>query len=118
VLAAERFPLLPETQVRTERLRVDLRTRPGLQINGSGGFDPFALMDLPGVGVEVGDERLGVEQLELGPGQKTLRPRLLFQETDRGLVAVKADAKLHFPYERPGPFRFVSRLGGRFPPRR
>ncbi len=103
-LAPEGLPLLPEVHVRADGFVVDLLARPGLEVDRPLRLDALALRDLPGVHPRVVDERLRVEELEGRAGEKVLRPRLVFEKPDRGLVAVEARAHLHRADERLRPF--------------
>src|SRR5205814_865606 len=79
-------------------------------------LEPLPLLDLPGVGVEVSDERLRVVELQGRAREKPLRPRLFPQESHGRLVAVKSHADLRLPDERAGPLRLVSARARRLPP--
>ncbi len=74
--------------------RLDLGPRPGLQVDGAARLDALPLLDLPGIGVEVGDERLRIGELQGRAGQEPLRPWLVFEESHGRLVAVKSHAEL------------------------
>ncbi len=108
VLAPERLPILPDPGVGLHGFAIHLGPRPGLQVDGAARLDALPLLDLPGIGVEVGDERLRAEKLQGRAGQEPLRPRLVLEESHGRLVAVKSHAELRFPDERAGPLRFVS----------
>jgi hypothetical protein len=67
----------------------------------------------------VGDERLGIEELEHVALERGVGPRLFLEKTDRGLVAVEGRPKLALFDEGPGPEgvvaeapRFLADAGG------
>ena len=72
----------------------DLLEGPPLQIDLVIGHDPLAAADLPGVGLGVGHQAVGVLEVEHRAGGGVVRPRLLAQEPHRGLVAVEGGAQL------------------------
>ena len=81
----------------------DLLEGPPLQIDLVIGHDPLAAADLPGVGLGVGHQAVGVLELEHGAGGGVVRPRLLSQEPHRRLVPVEGGAQLDLLHQGPGP---------------
>ena len=90
----------------------DLVARPGLEVDRALGLDLLAAVDLPGVGLVVGDERVGVEELEHVALDGGVRPGLFLEEADGGLVAVEGRAQLAFLDQGPGPEGVVAGARG------
>ena len=111
-MVRQALPVPPDALERGPGLRVDLVPRPGLEVDGACGLDALALVDLPGIGFVIGREGLGEEKVQHVAVDGGLRPGLLFEEADGGLVAVEAGAKLDFLDQGPGPERFVTGAPG------
>jgi hypothetical protein len=62
--------------------------------------------------VVVGDERLGVEEVEHVALERGVRPRLFFKESDRRFVAVKGRPQLALFDQGPGPEGIVAETAG------
>ena len=94
-VVAQLLAVLPDGLVGLLGLGEDLLHGPGLQVHLALGVHPLALADLPGVAVGVGDQRVGVVEVQHRVAQQVLGPVLLGQETHRGLVPVQGGAQLH-----------------------
>jgi hypothetical protein len=106
----EGVALLPEHEVRSGGLAVDLLARPGLEVDLARGFDALALLDLPGVRPCVVDECLRVEELERRARGKVRGPRLVLEKPHRALGAVKTHLELCGADQGFRPLRGVLRL--------
>ena len=106
--------VLPDAEERLPGLVEDLIARPRLEVDRALGFDLLAVVDLPGIGLVVGDERVGVEELEQVVLDGGGGPGLLLEEADGGLVAVEGRAQLAFLDQGPGPEGVVGGGAGRF----
>ncbi len=67
--------VLPDADESGPRLGEELIARPGLEVDGAGGLDALALVDLPRIGAVVGDERARVEKLQHVAVDRGGRPR-------------------------------------------
>ncbi len=113
-VAGQALAVLPDAHERLPGLVEDPVPRPGLEVDRSLGFDPLAPADVPGVGVIVGDERIGVEEIEHVALERGVRPGLVLEEADRRLVAVEGSPQLALPDQGPGPEPGVAALAGVF----
>jgi hypothetical protein len=111
-VAGQPFPVLPHPQQGPPGFGLDLVPGPGLEVDLFRGLDAFAPVDLPGIGLVVSVEGLGVEKVEHVPVERGVRPGLFLQEADRGLVAVEGGAELDLLDEGPGPEGLVAAAPG------
>ncbi len=114
LVVGQAVAVLPDAEERLPGLVEDLVARPGLEVDRALGLDLLAGVDLPGVGPVVGDERLGVEEVEHVALDGGVRPGLFLEEADGGLVAVEGRAELAFLDQGPGPEGDGVRLAGLF----
>jgi hypothetical protein len=97
----ERFSERPDAREGAIDLVGELVARREREVELARGRDhALALADLPGVGVEIGAQRLGVVEGYRGARERCRGPRARAQLGDRALVAAERDGDLRAPHER------------------